>query len=189
VINAQLNNGGNTACCKLTVYRRMWTEANILLSVKPNSVLVGCISLFLNTVQVSFCVTLKLTTAMTRTIHNRGLWDLLQSHCCEMYCITLIFNSTSFPESMQHTAFCTRCFLQNHLKHFMMPKTRGCDIPVQFGGKHATFTFIRDEVSYRWVAQLSTDNKIFLLCTSLGASSALTNLVNMIMVIHALLFA
>jgi hypothetical protein len=52
-------------------------------------------------------------------------------------CKTMLFTVMSLPESIQHTAFCTRCSRYKCLKHFKMHRSRGCSILVQSPGQYA----------------------------------------------------
>jgi hypothetical protein len=81
---------------------------------------------------------------------------------------------------MNHTAFSTRCILQNCLKHLMVPKSKSCNMSVQFVRQQTTFIFLRNDISCGYVAQLSTNNKMFLPCIPVEALSALRNTVKMV---------
>jgi len=72
-----------------------------------------------------------------------------------------------FSVSIKCTALCTRCFLYTQSQHFMLPKSRGYNMLVQFGVQSLSFTFLRNNISCGQVAQVSTDNKMFLSCPSM----------------------
>jgi hypothetical protein len=52
-----------------------------------------------------------------------------------------------------------------------------------------TFTFLRNDVSFGYAAQLSTKKRMFLFCAPILASNERRNEEKMSVVIHALLFA
>jgi hypothetical protein len=70
----------------------------------------------------------------------------------------------SFSVSVKCTALHTRCFLYTWSQHFMISKSGGYNMLVQFGVQSLSFTFLRNNISCAQAAHVSTDNKIFLPC-------------------------
>jgi hypothetical protein len=83
-------------------------------------------------------------------------------------CTTFVFSFPFFSVSMKHTALCTRCFMYTWSQHFMISKSRGYTMFVQFGVQSLNFTFLRNNISCGQAAQVSTDNKMFLLAHTWG---------------------
>ena len=79
-------------------------------------------------------------------------------------CAPLTFSSVfcSSFYSVYIFFFLNVCFLYNCLKHFMNPKSGGCNVLVQFGGWYAASTFFVDDVSCGWAEKLFRINKAFL---------------------------
>lgn len=70
----------------------------------------------------------------------------------------------SFSVSIKCTALCTRCLLYTWSQHFMISKSRGYNMLVQFSVQSLSFTFLRNGISCGQAEQVSTDNKMFLPC-------------------------
>jgi hypothetical protein len=70
--------------------------------------------------------------SVPRQIHPYGM-PVIKLLMCNASLAKHCFQSVSFPESIKHRASCAGWFLYNCLKHFMMPTSKGCRMPVQFG--------------------------------------------------------
>jgi hypothetical protein len=65
----------------------------------------------------------------------------------------------SFP--MQLEVFCASAFLYSAFMQWMIPRSRGCNMPVQLAGKKTIFTSLQSNVFGGWAAHLSTNTRTF----------------------------
>jgi len=169
----QLINAPNTAHGKLIIQKCVRTEVwNRRPSVHlAQPVLVEGIFLFFSTESKLACV-LRSSPQLHWQKQCNDCWCMTYHQATIVKWITyttLILNLASPPQSIKHTAFCTRCFLYNWLKHCPVPK-----LSVQYGAATWwTFTFLRNDIPSGWESQLPKNNKTFLPCTPMEACTAI----------------
>ena len=105
-----------------------WPWRSFQCLLKP-VLMAGSIKCFNGVVHIRFCVKLTPIAALLKTIHSYN------RHASTVKCIactTFVFSFMSFSVSIKCIALCTRCFLFTWSQHFMIPKSRGYNMLVQF---------------------------------------------------------
>jgi hypothetical protein len=123
------------------------------------------------------------------TKKNHQLYDLLPSHYCEMYG----FQNADFQLSFTSPSS-TQLFIMLptpvHQTMYDAQTKRLTHTLVQLCGLYTTYTFLKNDVSCRWAAQLPPPpKKKFQPCKPMEASNALTNPIKMLTITHIILFA
>jgi hypothetical protein len=138
---AQFGEAGTSSCsCSSTISSAspLQSSHNTMKLVYAIACLTHCLQICRQcTVQVKFTPTVTLT----ETMHSCYMCGLLKSHYCEMYHTQNNDTQFNILSTVHQThSLCTRSFLYNCLEHFIMPKSRGCNTLVKFGGQHTIFT-------------------------------------------------
>jgi len=100
-----------------------------------------------------------------------------QPHWCKQFtvkCITCkmwTFSLTSFPEPIKYKGFSTRSFLYNCLQHFIVTKSRGCNMLVQSVDSTQCLLFL--PMTYLADEWHKCKEQMFLPCITTEASSDL----------------